>query len=259
MKSSQFLSEDLISDASEAQQDHEVQMARKDCFHAAEDAVALHRLLRNVSETEGLEGWVQSKITLARDYLNKVREHMEYKLIGQEAEISISGDSVEPKLPIAESMNFWQKMISQVSGISDPHKVAKIEDFLRNVYFRGESLGNLGEEALIKGIMTSAKELNLLNETTTAGAVAAVNNPKSKKKSSEVGSLFGGSYQRRISEEVDIAGTEGKSDEERHKAIMKKYPNAKKVGKTPGAYSTTGKGKADLISGIRGVRKISKD
>lgn len=197
MKSSQFLSEDLISDASEAQQDHEVQMARKDCFHAAEDAVAIHRLLRSVSENEGLEGWVQSKITLAHDYLNKVREHLEYKMIGQEAEITIGGDSVEPKLPIAE--------------------------------------------------------------TTTAGAVATVNNPKSKKKSAEVGSLFGGSYKQKVSENVDIPGTEGKSDEERHKAIMKKYPNAKKVGKTPGAYSTTGKGKADLISGVRGVRKISKD
>jgi hypothetical protein len=59
--------------------------------------------------------------------------------------------------------------------------------------------------------------------------------------------------------EVDIPGTKGASDEERHAAIMKKYPNAKKVGKTPGAYSTTGKGKADLVSGIQGVRKISEE
>lgn len=136
MKSNQFLSEDLVADAQEAQQDHEVQMARKDCFHAAEDAVALHRLLRNVSEAEGLEGWVSSKITLARDYLNKVREHLEYKMIGQDAEISIQGgDEVmtsEPKLPIAE--------------------------------------------------------------TTSAGAVATVNNPVNSKKKSEVGSLFGGTY-----------------------------------------------------------------
>lgn len=142
MKSNQFLSEDLVTDAQEAQQDHEVQMARKDCFHAAEDAVALHRLLRNVSEAEGLEGWVSSKITLARDYLNKVREHLEYKLISQDgdddvllgnmSDISMETPPMEPRLPIAE--------------------------------------------------------------TTTAGAVATVNNPKGNKKSSEVGSLFGGTY-----------------------------------------------------------------
>lgn len=55
---------------------------------------------------------------------------------------------------------------------------------------------------------------------------------------------------------LDIPGSEGMSDEERHAAIMKKYPNAKKVGKTPGAYSTNGGDEADLISGIRGIRKI---
>jgi hypothetical protein len=200
MKSNQFLSEDLVTDAQEAQQDHEVQMARKDCFHAAEDAVALHRLLRNISEAEGLEGWVSSKITLARDYLNKVREHLEHKLIVQNSELSLGDISnmnepmLEPKLPIAENMNFWQQMISKVSGISDPHKIAKIEDYLRNIYFRGESLSNLDELSLKKGIMTSAKELKLLNETTTAGSVATVNNPEGGKKKSEVGSLFGGTY-----------------------------------------------------------------
>ena len=146
MKSNQFLSEDLVTDAQEAQQDHEVQMARKDCFHAAEDAVALHRLLRNISEAEGLEGWVSSKITLARDYLNKVREHLEYKLIDQNTEPSLDGMNdmgdmnepmLEPKLPIAENAS---------SGSS------------------------------------------------SAGAVATVNNPEGGKKKSEIGSLFGGTY-----------------------------------------------------------------
>ena len=60
-------------------------------------------------------------------------------------------------------------------------------------------------------------------------------------------------------EKLAIPDTKGKSDKERHEAIMKKYPNAKKVGKTPGAYASTGKGKADLVSGIQGVRKITKE
>lgn len=64
---------------------------------------------------------------------------------------------------------------------------------------------------------------------------------------------------KRVDEaELDIPDTEGKSEKERHSAIMKKYPNAKKVGKTPGGYSTKGKGKPDLVSGIKGVRKIKE-
>ena len=83
MKSNDFLSEDIASDAHEMHLDHEVQMARKDCYAAADDAIALHKLLRNVSEQQGLEGWVAAKITLASDYLNTVREHLEYQLMSQ--------------------------------------------------------------------------------------------------------------------------------------------------------------------------------
>jgi hypothetical protein len=75
--------------------DHEVQMARKDCYAAADDAIALHKLLRNVSEQQGLEGWVAAKITLASDYLNTVREHLEYQLMSQ-------GQPDAMTLPIAE-------------------------------------------------------------------------------------------------------------------------------------------------------------
>lgn len=83
MKSNDFLSEDIASDAHEMHLDHEVQMARKDCYTAADDAIALHKLLRNVSEQQGLEGWVAAKITLASDYLKTVREHLEYQLMSQ--------------------------------------------------------------------------------------------------------------------------------------------------------------------------------
>ena len=81
MKTTDFLNESFVEDAGTAQQDHEVQMARADLFHAAEDALALHKMLRHVSESAGLEGWVSAKITLAADYLNTVREYMEYQLM----------------------------------------------------------------------------------------------------------------------------------------------------------------------------------
>jgi hypothetical protein len=80
-------------------QDHEVQMARKECYHAAEHAIAIHRLLRNLSETTGLEGWVSGKITLANDYLNTVREHLEYNLL--QGNTDILSDKLEA-IAIAE-------------------------------------------------------------------------------------------------------------------------------------------------------------
>jgi hypothetical protein len=75
----QQIKEGLGQDADHMEQDHEVQMARADCFHAAKNAIELHRLLKNISERQGLEGWVSEKITLAADYLRTVKEYMEYE------------------------------------------------------------------------------------------------------------------------------------------------------------------------------------
>lgn len=87
MKSQDFIKEDIISDVQEMHSDHEVQMAREECYHSAQNAVALHKLLKHVSEQQGLEGWVSEKITLANDYLKTVREYLEYELMtGQEQE-----------------------------------------------------------------------------------------------------------------------------------------------------------------------------
>lgn len=109
MKTTDFLSEDIVSDAAEMHQDHEVQMARKDCYTAADDAIALHKLLRNISEAQGLEGWVAAKITLAADYLNTVREHLEYQMMSnqepaQEMEMPIAEDGGTSSGSVASSM-----------------------------------------------------------------------------------------------------------------------------------------------------------
>jgi hypothetical protein len=108
MKSLDFLKEDIVTDAQDMQLDHEVQMARKDCYTAADNAIALHRLLRNISEQQGLEGWVAAKITLASDYLNTVREYLEYQLMtGSPMQEPISVMAVaESKLNEVDPRNF---------------------------------------------------------------------------------------------------------------------------------------------------------
>lgn len=111
MKSLDFLNEGIGEDAHEMHLDHEVQMARQELYHAAEDAIALHKLLRHVSEQQGLEGWVSSKITLAADYLKTIREHLEYQMMSggpAEGMTTMVGDA----MPVAEG-SIGQEQLKQ--------------------------------------------------------------------------------------------------------------------------------------------------
>ena len=65
--------------AHRAEKDHEVQMARADLYKLAKYAIKLHDMLKGVSEAEGLEGWVQSKITKSADMIGSVYHHMDYE------------------------------------------------------------------------------------------------------------------------------------------------------------------------------------
>ena len=61
--------------------DHEVEMARSDLFSAAKNAQQVFSMIKDVSEEEGLDGWVQEKIIKANDYLNTIREYLEGKQV----------------------------------------------------------------------------------------------------------------------------------------------------------------------------------
>ena len=71
--------EGLADLAMKAESDHEVQMARAELYKLAKYSIKLNEMLKGVSEREGLEGWVQSKITKAADYLGSVYHHLEYE------------------------------------------------------------------------------------------------------------------------------------------------------------------------------------
>jgi hypothetical protein len=72
------IQEGLADLAQRAEQDHEVQMARAELYKLAKYSIKLHDMLKGVSEEQGLEGWVQSKITKAADYVSSVYHHMDY-------------------------------------------------------------------------------------------------------------------------------------------------------------------------------------
>jgi hypothetical protein len=87
MKPTEFIIEtsQIAQEADNMHADHEVQMARSDCYSAAKYAIELHRMLKEVSEQQGLDGWVSEKITLANDYLRSVHEYLSHEMAhGQE-------------------------------------------------------------------------------------------------------------------------------------------------------------------------------
>ena len=84
--------EGLADLADRAERDHEVQMARSDLYKIAKYAIKLHEMLKSVSEQEGLEGWVQSKITKSADYIGSVYHHLDY-------ETNFEGQMSEGKSP----------------------------------------------------------------------------------------------------------------------------------------------------------------
>jgi len=71
--------EGLGDEAHLAEQDHEVQMARAELYKLAKYAIKLHEMLKGISERDGLEGWVQSKITKSADMIGSVYHHLEYQ------------------------------------------------------------------------------------------------------------------------------------------------------------------------------------
>ena len=74
------LKENGLADmAYKVERDHEVQMARGDLYKIAKYGIKLHEMLKGVSEEQGLEGWVQAKITKAADYLGSVYHHLDYE------------------------------------------------------------------------------------------------------------------------------------------------------------------------------------
>jgi hypothetical protein len=97
MKTTDFIKEGYIADDADAMhKDHEVQMARQDCYNSAKNAIELHALLKNISEMQGLEGWVSEKISLASDYLKTVKEYLEYEQLSKNSDgIVFNAESAE--------------------------------------------------------------------------------------------------------------------------------------------------------------------
>jgi hypothetical protein len=77
------VTEGVADEAVHMERDHEVQMARSDLYKIANYAVKLHKMLKNVSEEQGIQGWMQAKITMAADYMSSVAHTLEYDMVAE--------------------------------------------------------------------------------------------------------------------------------------------------------------------------------
>lgn len=70
-------------------------MAKSNLYQLIKNAVKLHEL---IGDRDQLEGWVEEKITLATDYINTVRDYVEYNQVAGVAEPEMSPE-MEPETP----------------------------------------------------------------------------------------------------------------------------------------------------------------
>ena len=125
----------FISKASD-RTDREVEMAKGDLYQSIKNAKMIFDMLGDVSEEDGIEGWVQEKIIKASDYLNTVREYMEQQRFANEMTGGVigngmAGESVKKKAnPYAVGMAQAMKSTGdkpplKKSTIVKAHEIAK--------------------------------------------------------------------------------------------------------------------------------------
>ena len=128
--------EDLGQMAHKVEQDHEVQMARSDLYKAAKYSIKLHERLKNISEEEGLEGWVAAKITKASDYLSSVFHYMDYEMMSSEEMTesrtkivqAIKAKSEQPQPTYKETIS--KKYQAKLEEITKKKTEPVLEDFI---------------------------------------------------------------------------------------------------------------------------------
>ena len=80
--------------------DHEVEMAKNQLRTAAQSAKRIYQNIKDLSEIQGLDGWVQAKITKASDYLDAVNNYIEGKkqMLEIQSEVDEQVDDLDQRI-----------------------------------------------------------------------------------------------------------------------------------------------------------------
>ena len=142
------LKEDLATMAYKAEADHEVQMARADLYKIAKYSIKLHEMIKTISEEQGIEGWVQSKITKAADYMGSVYHHLDYEMKFDEMTeskkakpdyIDIDGDDnkTEPMKKAVKDKEKKKKKTKESTNV--------VDQFIIELHSKGYSVDQISE------------------------------------------------------------------------------------------------------------------
>ena len=169
------LKEDLATMAYKAESDHEVQMARSDLYKIAKYSIKLHEMLKAVNEQQGIEGWVQSKITKAADYMGSVYHHLDYEMKFDEmTENKTPGDShynKEKAKKLAKADGKDPERLSHGELMDYISKAEKMKEAAKPDFLDMDKDGNK-KEPMKKAIKDKEKEKKAKKETVeTVGAI----------------------------------------------------------------------------------------
>ncbi|NDH09287.1 MAG: hypothetical protein EBY16_06685 [Gammaproteobacteria bacterium] len=174
--------------------DHEVQMARQELYRTAKLAIMLHDMLKNVEENQGLEGWVQRKLTRAADYIESVFDYLDYEMRYPSEMNEADAMQVTPQTPNQPKTGKPTKPpgMTQTPGMV---KMAKVD-----------TNGNVqGIPVMVPQAQVKAKQqagFHVIGESASAGAssaggIAGAVGGMGMLSRSGVGSLFGGTYKQK--------------------------------------------------------------
>ena len=244
MKTKDIVEHDIIFDPhsnAPRADDHEVKMARSDLYRAGKSAMALHNMLKSVSEQQGLEGWVQAKITKAADYLESVYHYLDYEMkshneIEMEAApiapgAQLPGQAATPASPGTDAL------AKQKAAAAVALQRKQLQDQIKALQ---KQLQDAQKQMTTIGQVANAQQMQAgVQETTSAGAMASSigsNGMGMKKK--EIGSLFGGTYKQGAAEGAlldkhfgTVPGPDVEHDKQKIRSLL-----TQQMGKLPAKY-----------------------
>jgi hypothetical protein len=102
----------IMPDTYSQEPDHEVQMARQEVYRTAKLAIKLHEMLKQVGEQQGLEGWVQRKLTRAADYIETVYDYLDYEMRYPSDMMEADEQPAQAPAPAGSDMALKQKNLA---------------------------------------------------------------------------------------------------------------------------------------------------
>ena len=136
--------------------DHEVEMAKSDLLQLLKNTKTVMMLVKDRTEDEGLEGWVQEKIIKAADYMNTLAEYLEGKRIQEmtggviaaggvgEGTIPDNKKPAKPKSQKGIDLSTLRKAAAQATPVKEG---AKVDRMVKHIAKSEREAGKSSEEA----------------------------------------------------------------------------------------------------------------